>query len=269
MPLRTLRGAMILTGVAAYTLPLMPLQALLRRFWRPGAVRLPHHFHRGLCRLLGVRVIVEGEPIRDMPCLIAANHASWLDIPVLSACAPVSFVSKQEVGTWPFFGTLARLQRTLFVDRDRRSGTGAFRDAMQARLAQGDRLVLFPEGTSGTGNVVLPFKSALMGAADCKVPGRKGQDPTHVLVQPVSVAYTHLHGVPMGRQFRPHYAWYGDMDLPPHLWGVLRNGPVDVIVRFHEPVTIDDFGNRKALTRHCEETVSTGVVNALSGREQD
>ena len=259
-----LRAAVKVACLALYTAPLMPLQALLARLSRGGAAVLPHHFHRGVCRLLGVRIEIRGRPIRDGGCLMAANHSSWLDIPVLSACSAVSFVAKREVGEWGVFGTLARLQRTLFIDRDRRSQTAATRDAMQARLAAGDHLVLFPEGTSSDGNRVLPFKSALLGASDCMVSVVKGREE-RVRIQPVSVAYVRLHGVPMGRQYRPFFAWYGDMELPPHLWQALCLGPIDVVVEFHEPVTLDAFGDRKALARHCERMVGEGVTSALLG----
>lgn len=257
-----IRAALVVAGVAVFTAPLMPVQALLRRLWPRGAALLPHHYHRVVCRLLGVRIEIRGRPIRDGACLMAANHSSWLDIPVLSACSPVSFVAKREVNGWGIFGTLARLQRTLFVDRDRRSRTAAFRDAMQRRLAAGDHLVLFPEGTSSDGNCVLPFKSALLGAADCMVTSGRNRD-SRVRIQPVSIAYVRLHGLPMGRQYRPFFAWYGDMELVPHLWQALCLGPVDVVVHFHEPVTLDQFGDRKELARYCQEQVETGLMAAL------
>ena len=115
--------------------------------------------------------------------LIVANHTGWLDIVIFSAVMPLSFVAKSEVDGWPFFGTLARLQRTVFVERARRSQTGEARDAIRERLLAGDTLVLFPEGTSSDGNEVLPFKSALLGAAEAVL-----ADGSHVTVQPVSTA---------------------------------------------------------------------------------
>jgi len=104
------------------------------------------------------------------------------------------------------FGWLARLQRTVFVDRRIRS-TATQRDEISQRFAAGDALILFPEGTSGDGNRILPFKTALFGAA-----AQRGRiEP--VVVQPVSLAYTRLDGIPIGRAYRPFVAWYGAMDL--------------------------------------------------------
>ena len=80
---------------------------------------------------------------------------------------PVSFVAKAEVASWPVLGTLARLQRTIFIDRTRRQHTGVVAERSRpARRRNGEVVVLFAEGTTGDGNRVLPFRSALLGAAE-------------------------------------------------------------------------------------------------------
>lgn len=237
----------------ALTLPLMPLQQLFIWVWPRMSRTLPVHYHRFVCRILGIRVDVIGEPPRQGPLLIASNHVSWLDIVVLSAVAPVSFVAKREVARWPFFGSLARLQRTIFVDRQRRHATGNSRDEMQERLKLGDILVLFPEGTSGDGRSVLPFKTSFFGAAD--LPG--------VQVQPVTLAYRGHRNLPMNRRLLPFYAWYGDMDLAPHLLGALRSGPIEVSVVCHPPQSVGSEMNRKAMARHAETEVRRGLALAL------
>src|ERR1700730_17936455 len=137
--------------------------------------------------------------------------------------------AKSEVARWPLFGVLAKLQRTVFIERQVHR-TAAQRGALASRLAAGDGLILFPEGTSGDGNRVLPFKSALFSAAESAA----GDAP--VMVQPVSIAYVRLNGVPMGRLYRPFFAWYGDMEMAPHLWTLLGFGIVTVSVEFHAPV---------------------------------
>jgi lyso-ornithine lipid O-acyltransferase len=207
--LNRLRPFVVLASFAALTVPLMPLQQLFLWFWPRMARVFPMHYHRLVCRILGIRVEVSGQPPETGPLLIVSNHVSWLDILVLSAVAPVSFVAKREVGSWPFFGSLARLQRTVFIDRDRRHATGPSRDVMRERLKQGDILVLFPEGTSHDGRSVLPFKSSFFGAAEIE----------GVLVQPVSLAYRGHRNLPMTRRLLPSYAWYGEMDLAPQRTG--------------------------------------------------
>ena len=256
----TLRAAGITVAFLLVTLLLIPVQWLgvkLHAGWRRS---LPHLYHRFVCWLMGARITVLGTPLKG-GVLLTANHTGWIDIPILSAVAPVSFVAKQEVNGWPFFGTLARLQRTVFVRRERAKALED-RDNIRRRLSDGDTLVLFPEGTSGDGNRVLPFKSSLLSAAELALDEGAAR---HVPVQPVSVTYVGLHGVPMGRENRPLIAWYGDMDLVSHLWEALGAGPVDVVVELHPPMTIDEAGGRKELAAAAEAAVRGGVVRALSG----
>jgi 1-acyl-sn-glycerol-3-phosphate acyltransferase len=255
-----LRATFIAAAFILFTLPLMPVQWLLLKLRSPSARGFPQWYHRQVARLFGIHIRIVGKPVTGEGVLMVGNHTSWADIIIFSAATPLSFVAKAEVGTWPFFGTLARLQRTVFVERSRRSATGAVADAINQRLAAGDALLLFPEGTSHDGNSVLPFKSALLGAAEARLAG--GQ---HVKVQPVSVAFTGLHGMPMGRENRPLFAWYGDMEMVPHLWEALLSGPLDVEVRFHEPLSLDRM-DRKTLAAKAQEIVQTGQAEALAGR---
>lgn len=263
--MRVLRGVLTATIFLTVTLLLMPVQLIFVALGARAQSTLPVIYHRAMLKIIGVRVRVEGDMVEG-PALLAANHVSWLDISVLASLAPLSFIAKHEVRSWPLFGQLARLQRTVFVNRERRSQTGTAKSEMEQRFKAGERLVLFAEGTSDDGNSVLPFRTALFGAAVTRPALGKGDEPCPLPVQPVSIAYVSLHGMPMGRLYRPLFAWYGDMDLGPHLWGVLCSGPIDVVVRLHVPVTIDDVPDRKALAAHCEAVVRAGVASALLGR---
>ncbi len=255
----TIRAAVILAVFLLVTVILIPVQWLGVVLGLPYIRILPHAYHRFVARLFGIRIRALGAVPRGRGLLIVANHTSWLDIVVFSALLPLSFIAKTEVGQWPFFGTLARLQRTVFVARAQRSQTGVARDVIRERLLVGDTLVLFAEGTSSDGNRVLPFKSALLGAAQAQLEGGR-----HVLVQPVSAAYTAVHGIPMGRENRPFFAWYGDMELVPHLWEALKAGPLDVVVQFHSPLSLDTM-DRKLLAQTAETAVRDGHVRALAG----
>lgn len=255
----SLRGTAILSGFFALTVPLMPVQAILVRLWTPGARRFPNWYHRQVCRLMGVRLEIDGAVTKDKPVLLVANHTSWLDIPVLSAVAPLSFVAKKEVNTWPFVSSLARLQRTVFVDRTRRHAAGEAADAISERLAQGDTIVLFAEGTSSDGNRVLPFKSSLFGAI-------KGEAGSDTVVQTVAIVYTHCHGIPLVRADRPRVGWYGDMEMQSHAWGVLKSGPLTVRIQIGPPVPLESFSGRKALALVSERSVRKAVLSLLRGR---
>lgn len=259
-PVAVLRAYVLLAAMAVFTLVLMPVQWLLLKLAPRAARNFPHFYHRSVCKLWGIRLRISGKPVTGEGVLLLANHSSWLDIVVFSAVAPLSFVAKSEIAGWPIFGTLARLQRTVFIARERRNQTGAAADQIAGRLAAGDCLVLFPEGTSNDGNGVLPFKSALLGAAEAR-----RADGRHVTVQPVSAAYAGSHGMPMGREMRPFYAWFGDMEMMPHLWEALLAGPLDVTIEFHPPATLDMM-NRKELAQLARAQIEAGLARGLAGR---
>ena len=256
-----IRAACRLLAYFAWTLALIPLQIVLVVVGARAAKRLPQFYHRTCCRILGIKIETRGRPCREHPVLFVCNHTSYLDISVLGALIEGCFVAKSEVARWPLFGILAKLQRTVFVDRSARAAKGQ-RDEIAARLAAGDDLILFPEGTSSDGNRILPFKSALFAVAERP----EGLPP--LVVQPVSIAFTRLDGMPIGRNLRPYYAWYGDMDMASHMWGVAALGTVTVEVEFHPTATLAAFGSRKALALHCRNLVAGGLSAALSGRRQ-
>jgi len=257
----------VLAGFFGLTVPLMPVQAALLRFSPRHARIFPHWYHRRVCRLIGIRIELDGEVTRDRPVLLVANHTSWLDIPVLSAVAPVSFVAKKEVGGWPFVASLARLQRSVFVDRARRTAVGQAAGEILSRLAQGDTVVLFAEGTSSDGNRVLPFMTSLFAAA--KPSEAVGEQAPDAVVQTLSLVYTRLYGIPLGRADRPLVGWYGDMEMRSHAWHLLKAGPLDVHIRIGPPVPLANFADRKDLARQSEAEVREHVVRILRARPDD
>ena len=256
-----LRAFIRLVAYGGLTVLLMPAQAFAVLLDLNFKRRLPIWYHQKCCKIMGFRVETRGEQSSARPTLYVCNHISYLDIMVLGSLIEGSFVAKSEVARWPLFGWLAKLQRTVFIERRGRK-VARHRDDLNRRLESDDDLILFPEGTSGDGNQVLPFKSALFSVAE-----RRPHDRP-LLVQPVSIAYTRLDGVPMGRYLRPLFAWYGDMELAGHLWHVAGLGWTTVVVEFHPPITIDAFGTRKTLSEYCQGQIAAGVSSALSGRPQ-
>jgi 1-acyl-sn-glycerol-3-phosphate acyltransferase len=262
------RGVAVLCAFLLVTAIGIPIQAAALGLRASGLRRwIPHAYHRLVCRILGIRIILRGRPARDSGVLFVANHCSWIDIPVLSAAAAVSFVAKQEIASWPFFGLLAKLQRTIFIARDKRGETGRYRDTLRERLRADDSLVLFPEGTSSDGNRVLPFKSALFAVAETGA-GAKEHDPRDwtPVIQPVSIAYTGLCGLPLQRSDRPFVTWYGDMELVPHLWDMVRRGPIEAVIVFHPPLAAATADSRKRMATSAQEAVARGVTAAIAGR---
>jgi lyso-ornithine lipid O-acyltransferase len=244
-PAKTMLGAAAALGL------LLPPHLVAHKLRPAAAPRLPRLFHRLFARALGLRTTVHGEPARAARVLYVSNHLSWADIPVLGSRLLGHFVAKSEVGAMGPVGWFADLHRTIYVERDRRHAATDQRDAIAERLAAGGNVILFAEGTTGDGISILPFKSSLFSVAD----GVEG-----LLVQPVSLAYTRVNGLPMRRAMLPHIAWTGDMTLGPHALDFMRLGRIRAEVMLHPAVRPSDFADRKALARHCQATVAEGYA---------
>ncbi len=244
---------------------IVPAELMLRTLLRTRKAHLPIVFHRGLARALGIRIVCHGRPARRSRVLFIANHVSWADIPVLGARIGAAFVAKSEVGGWGMVGWLATLARTVYVERARRSSTGEQRDAIAERLARGDSLILFPEGTNSDGTRVLPFKTSLFAVADAAIAAGATNPHDDVLIQPVTIAYTRVNGLPVTRERLPDLAWIGDTELMPHALAFMRLGKVRAEIIFHPPVRRADFADRKALARHCETVIADGYRQLMRG----
>lgn len=258
-----MRAWLVLVPVALVTLIGLPLQWLSIALNLPTRRVIPLIYHRILLALIGVRVTLHGAPAATRPLLIVSNHVSWLDIPVLGAQLPLCFVAKSEVARWPGIGLLAKLQRTVFVDRSSRTATAKVAGEMAARMKDGDPVVLFAEGTSSDGNKILPFRSALIGAARHAMAEGEGRGAPAATIQPLAIGYVGQQGIPLGRARRPLVAWYGDMELVPHLMALLRQGAIDVELHFGPPL---DGANRKSASTEAEASVRRMLAGALTGR---
>ena len=259
-----MRLLLVVPAIALLTASLIPVQWVSLALNLPLQRRIPVFYHRLLCRLIDVRVRVVGDRMREHPLMIVSNHASWLDITAITSVAPVVFVAKSEVARWPLFGLLARLQRSVFVDRTRRHSTAAVNAQIAQRLSSGDPVVLFGEGTSSDGNRVLPFRTALIGAARDAM--AQAGHVKRVWLQPMSIVYTGLLGIPLGRQHRPRIAWYGDFEIVPHLLAILRYGGIDATITWGAPVPFDETSDRKAVARDLEWRARRMTAQALRGR---
>ena len=258
--LATVRIALFLVSAVVATVTAATLNTL-----KGDSIAFRGWYYRLLCRLIGIEVIARGKQSTAAPRLVVANHISYFDIVALGAVVPGDFVAKADIADWPGFGWMARAGQTIFIDR-RRSATTQARDQIQERLDAGDTLIMFPEATSGDGNYMKPFKSALFTVAERHALGADGIERA-VTVQPVSLAYTRLNGMPIGVGWRPFVAWYGDMELGPHLWEITRLGRLTVEIMFHAPVTLAQFTSRKELAAHCDRVTRAGFARLLAGRE--
>ncbi len=257
-----LRVVLRLTSIGLLTAVLIPLQALSVALGWPTRRWIPVFYHRTVCRLMGVRLEIVGQCDSRRPLLIVANHTSWLDIPIITAVAPVVFIAKSEIAGWPLFGLLAKLQRSVFVDRQRPHKTAQVNHEIADRLVDGDPVVLFGEGTSSDGNRILPFRTALIGAAHIALAKASLEEVT---VQPLAITFARHHGLPLGRHERRALAWYGGLDLWPHLIEVMRRGAVDVIVAWGEPIPFKADSDRKRIAAELEAQVRRLTAAARRG----
>jgi 1-acyl-sn-glycerol-3-phosphate acyltransferase len=216
-------------------------------------------------RLIGIQVRVVGTAAKregGRPVVYVSNHSSWVDVPVVGGVLDGCFVAKGDVATWPIIGTIARLGRTVFVSRSRAS-TGKERDTMRAVLKAGDNLILFPEGTSSDGSRVLPFRTSFFALAESRTEENLADLP---LIQPVSVVYDRLGGLPAGRASRPVFAWYGDMDIASHFWRLTQHIGLRATVLLHTPLDPARFEDRKALSQAVWQIVADGASTLRQNR---
>lgn len=257
---RSLRAAGRLVLAALWTLVLVALWAPRHAWTR----RRPHHnrswrgaivtwWARGLTRLLRLRVTARGTP-PERPFILVVNHLSYLDVIVLQTHLKAVFVSKAEVSRWPAVGWLARTFGTLFIDRRMKRDVLRVQALVEEALAEGDGVIVFPEGTTSPGERVLPFRAALLDA-----PARTGR----------SVAYAALsYATPPGEP-PAHLAvcWWGGMDFVPHLWQLLRLPRLQATVVFGDDTVHAE--DRRELARHLEARVAARFTPVVEPSADD
>lgn len=193
--------------------------------------------------ILKVKLEVEyaEENLFNEPALWVSNHISWLDIHVINAASPVTFVAKAEVASWPIFGFLARAIDTIFIQRQRITDLRRVLNEMTKRLSQGRAVCIFPEGTSSDGRQVLPFKSNLFQAAV----------NAKVSVLPIVIQYQ------MDGRLTTHTAFIGDMGLVESIRLIMNHPGITARLRFLK--RINPHEDRQALMQTAHEAI-VGVV---------
>ncbi|WP_249197124.1 lysophospholipid acyltransferase family protein [Gluconobacter wancherniae] len=277
---RAFRCARRLATILIWAFWSCAIQAVLVRLPGQSKIYFARFFWRIICVFLGITVRRVGEVAASVnsavdikngkrPVIFVGNHSSWLDIATVGSILPTVFVSKSEVGKWPAIGTIARLGRTIFVSRNRQETARELQE-MAERLQGGDNIILFPEGTSSDGSRVLPFLSSFFAIAK---PGRLEQagapKAPPVLIQPISIVYDRLEGLPVTRNRRSVFSWYGDMNLAPHLWSFGQWRSMRATIILHPPLAPEDFSSRKELANATFEAVSRGAEQLRQERHPD
>jgi 1-acyl-sn-glycerol-3-phosphate acyltransferase len=233
---------------------IVPIYMIATALKIPGAQNIACLFHKGVLKCFNLEYETEGELITSRPTLYISNHISYIDIFVLGSIVPGTYIAKVEVASWPLFGTLAKLQKTLFIERRSRE-VGSQIEQIQRHLLNKSNLILFPEGTSATGTHVAPFHSSFFQAAE--------DEESRIVIQPITIAYTHYKNQRMDREARDFYAWYRPRKILPHFLNGLGLGRGRAKLSFHPPVKFADFASRKDCSKHCEAVIRHGLLKAL------
>jgi len=220
--------------------------------------KLPQIWHRAVCFIFNIKVHVHGDISTDAQTLFVSNHISYLDIPAIGGLLNASFIAKSDVEGWPVFGFLSKLQRTIFIRRDRAAFQKA-RDKVQQRLHMGHSLILFAEGTSTDGHDILPLKSGLFSLVEPDKDTAANTPPLRV--QPMTVRIDTTNGVSLqnGGE-RDIYAWHGDMELAPHLWQLAKSRGAEISLFFHPPLDSAVIAKgRKEIAKTCHATMKDAL----------
>ncbi|WP_041705783.1 lysophospholipid acyltransferase family protein [Pseudomonas fulva] len=243
--LRLTRLAVVLAVGTLLAAFLVPVERLTRRDLTGLRQRLTRWWLARLGNALPFRVRVQGQLPRK-PMLWLSNHISWTDIPLIGMLAPLSFLSKAEVRTWPVAGWLANKAGTLFIRRGAGDG-GLLNQQLGRHLGGGRHLLIFPEGTTCDGAALRTFHGRLLSSAI-----ESGID-----LQPVAIRYVR------DGQRCTVAPFIGDDDMLSHLLRLMKSDVAEVEIQLLEPIA-SDSGNRNELARRAQAAVS----EALYGVQQ-
>jgi 1-acyl-sn-glycerol-3-phosphate acyltransferase len=242
--------------VMLWTLAAAPVQSLLLLLPGRGAERFARSYWSGVRRILNIKLTIHGELTRHRPAIFIVNHASWLDIVVLGSVLPACFVAKGEIAHWPGIGIIARLGRTVFVSRGR-IAVERERRLILDRLAGGDNIILFPEGTTSDGARILRFQTSFLALAEA---------PSNPDIQLATLVYDRIDGLPVRRSDRPVISWYGDMTMAGHIPGVGRLRSLHATLVLDAPIPAGTYPDRKQLASALETRLATNAAALRQGR---
>lgn len=223
-------------------------------------------YHNLCCWLFGLKVsilhsgdtpatysVAELKSLNATQHVYLSNHVSYLDIIVLGSFLDAVFVAKIDVSSWPLFGVLAKLQRTVFISRDKKGLAEASHKIREA-LNKGRSLIFFPEGTSTNGYGVAPFRTSLF---ECFYKDRDGQLLTQNDIVPIAISIDSIDGKRpyLDDSLEDVYAWHGDMTLVPHLWRLAKHRNISINVTIHDPITPSVNDDRKVVAQQVEQKI--------------
>lgn len=240
-PIGSIRLAARLAIVVALLILCLPLHFLWRMVTRSSP--WPRLFLGATARIFGAVVEIRGKPLRRDAFFIA-NHLSWMDILVMAGATGTAFVAKAEVKQAPVVGWLATLNNTVFVARADRRGVSAQVAAVRAAVEAHQPITIFPEGTTGDGTGLLPFKASLLAVLS--------PPPRAMHVQPVLIDYGAA---------TPGIVWIGNEPGAENAARILkRRGRFGVRLTFLQPFDPGDHPDRKAIAAEAQRRIGEALA---------
>jgi 1-acyl-sn-glycerol-3-phosphate acyltransferase len=185
-----------------------------------------------------------GKPPRP-PFFLVSNHLSYVDIIAYTARLGCVFISRSEIADWPGIGFLASSVGTIFINRERSQGIPRVIGEINRTLDEGLGVVLFPEGTSGAGDRVLPFHPSLL-------------DPAAKANYPVSYAAIRYR---TRADETPAYLainWWDDVTFWRHARELLKLSSFEAFITFGSHAIRSD--DRKALAKSLWSAVNDQFI---------
>ena len=249
------RLALVLAVVGAATVVLPVVTAIPGHHRQHRAAAALRALSRVLLRAIGIRVHRRGTPATG-PCLVVANHLSWLDVLVLTSQSAMVPLATSEVAQWPLIGGVARRLGVPFVRREQWRGLPDSVDQLTALLRRGHRVQVFPESTTRCGSSLLRFHRAVFQSAV----------DAAVVIAPVSLGYRAADGLPSEA-----VTFVGDDLLVSSLWRILRGGAVTACVRWLPVIPATVGTEHKARSRalaawRAERAVASALGRSVAGR---
>jgi 1-acyl-sn-glycerol-3-phosphate acyltransferase len=227
--------------------------------------RLNRNFTLLLRLILNIKVTISGDEgqLERGGYVIIANHVSYVDGIVLGSIFPILFVSKREVKNWPIVGQWNVLCGTIFINRQRKELVGTLIRELTRKLKQEANILLFPEGTSTNGEMMLPFQTVPLAA-----PLR-----ARSIIVPVTLTYKAIDEQPVTPANRDRVFWYGDMEFVSHFWNLLALRSVEVFLTVQPKIECfryrDNSAGRKKLAADCYNSVLGRISMAQDGSEDE
>ncbi|MEO7814201.1 MAG: lysophospholipid acyltransferase family protein [Sphingomicrobium sp.] len=235
------RAALRISGLLLLLLAMVPPHLIAKLGGRRSP--WPQRFLGQAARIIGVRATIEGAPLTP-PTLAIANHTSWLDILILGGATGTAFVSKADIASAPLVGWLADQNHTLYIERSDRSDAHGQVRRIAEGIERAQPLTVFPEGTTGDGRALLPFRSTLLAAVTPAAPG--------TAVRPIAIDYGAAG---------PGIAWHGGERAIDNALRILgRRGTLPVTIRLLAALPPGE--DRKTLARAAQAAIGAALTSA-------